>query len=192
MFQSSKQPPYFSYELILHHSPVPSWGQTSRNLVLFSVGACRRAEPCLLWGSLHELTHKHEDESQMARLLLESQLIWVSLGCFPPWILHSLPHCRACCASALKGDTEKGLCLGKRKTFSSNTVNGVRRARFKWWSFQLDLGFYSASTIERQIVHRCRRQTITSEDTQWGLGCGYELEDVLRSFPVLSFQNRTP
>lgn len=57
--------------------------------------------------------------------------------------------------------------------------------------FQLNLGFYSASTIERQILHRCRRQTITSEDSQCGLGCGYELEDVLRSFPVLSFQNRS-
>lgn len=121
MFQSSKQPPYFSYELILHHSPVPSWGQTTRSLVLFSVWACREAEPCLLWGSLHELTHKHEDESQMARLLLESQQIWASLGCFPPQILHCLPQCTACCASALKGNTEKGLCLGKRKNHSPQT-----------------------------------------------------------------------
>lgn len=74
VFQSSnKERPYFSYELTLHHSSVPLRGQQPHSLVLLSMGACGDPALRLLWGYLHELTHKHEDESQMARLVLEIQ-----------------------------------------------------------------------------------------------------------------------
>ena len=72
-------------------------------------------------GYLHELTHKHEDESQMARLALETQ-------CRSEQDLDASHHAYFTpCLTAetavqmFSRVTEKGLCLGKGQNHSRQT-----------------------------------------------------------------------
>lgn len=79
----------------------------------------------------------------------------------------------------------------KQKPFSSNTVNRARTARFKCSSGVSSWTLGSARLpLLRQILHHWRMQEFSDNYHKGGLGCGHELEDVLRSFPVLPFQNR--